>query len=106
MKLSDIRVGKENDSRRKLTDEDVDKIKEMYNKGVTIHDIAREFKGVCTRRTIQFKLFPERDKKLKQKRSEEKGHLKYYNKDKHREYMRKHRAKLKAIRKQNETDKT
>ena len=48
------------DRRRKLSDEDKDIIKQLYMVGTSIRQISRNFEHKCTRRNIQFILFPER----------------------------------------------
>ena len=87
------KVGKEHDRRRKLTDEDREEIQNMHKSGVSIRAIAREYEGKCSRRLIQFVLFPER--KLV---SNYPGHWKkYYDTDKQREYMQSHRKYKKEL---------
>jgi len=85
MNIDKIRLQKELDRRRKLTDKQKERIKMLYNeKGLPIRVIARKYAHLCSRRLIQFVLFPERDKKLKEMRKKTKGHLKYYDKEKSR----------------------
>ena len=67
-----IKLGKRYDRRIKLTDADRIDIQKMYILGVPIREISRKYEKKCSRRLIQFVLFPERDKKLKAIRSEEK----------------------------------
>jgi len=82
-----LRVPKDKDKRRKLSDDDKELIRLYYREGVAIREIAREYEGKCCRRTIQFVLFPERLSTVNYS-----GHWKkYYDKDKHREAMRRHR---------------
>lgn len=88
------RIPKDRDRRRKLTGDDIEAIRRMHKEGRTIRSIAREFEGVCTRRAIQFRLFPER---IAPTRANRKAKNHYYNRDKHREYMRKHRAYKKEL---------
>jgi hypothetical protein len=81
-------TNKMDDGRRKLSDEDKESIVAKYKSGASIHSIAREFyasHGVC-RRTVQFVLFPERDKKLKEQVKKEKRWNKYYSTEKRKEY--------------------
>lgn len=87
-----IKLPRTLDRRVKLTQEDKDDILLRYKRGEAIHAIARAFKGVCSKRMIQFVVFPERLEKLVKKHIAEKSHLKYYNKEKWRETMREHRA--------------
>jgi hypothetical protein len=97
-----IILPRELDRRVKLTEIDKEDIKHRHKAGEPIHAIARAYKGVCSRRMIQFVIFPERLKALQEKHIAEKSHLKYYNKDKWRETMKEHRhykqdLKLKGI---------
>jgi hypothetical protein len=92
-----IILPRELDRRVKLTEIDKKDIKARHKAGEPIHAIARAYKGVCSRRMIQFVIFPERLKALQEKYIEEKHHLKYYDKDKSRETMREHRAYKQAL---------
>lgn len=91
-------IPEEYDRRRKLTPEDKERIRTMYHfERMAIHAIAREFAGICSRRMIQFVLFPERMHKVNFS-----GHYKnYYDKDKHRGYMQTHRAHKRKLDKEN-----
>jgi len=88
-----IKLPKEKDRRRKLTDEDRETIKSLYKLGFGIREIARIFEKKCSRRLIQFILFPERLKRLAKQRD----WRDYYDRDKHREYMRNHRKYKKEV---------
>ena len=88
------RIGKELDGRKKLTDKERQHILELAKQGVAIREIARKYAGTCSRRLIQFIIYPERDKKLKVKAKENKVWLEYYDTDKQREYMRVHRQNI------------
>lgn len=80
------------DRRRKLTDEDRDRIRALYRARVPIRAIAREFAHV-SRRLIQFVLFPDRLDAVNLP-----GHWKkYYDKEKRRIAMRKHRARRRSL---------
>ena len=93
---SKVRVGKENDSRRKLTDEDKKRIKDLYfYSHFSIHRIARE--SPCSKRMVQFILFPEKEKKLKENVKKEKRWRRYYSTKNNRDYMRKHRENIKNL---------
>lgn len=48
------------DRRRALTEKDKGKIREMKKEGFAIREIARQYKAKCSRRLIQFILYPER----------------------------------------------
>lgn len=91
-KLDNYRIGKEKDRRIKLTNEDKEYILHLYNKEkMPIRAIARIYEKICSRRSIQFVIFPERLKEMQKKHIEEKHHLKYYNKEKWKHYMQGHR---------------
>ena len=96
MTIDEINLPKGFDRRVKLTDSDREKIKRLHKKGLGIREIARMFEKKCSRRLIQFVIYPERLKKLYQTQKEEKHWKIYYNKDKWRESMRNHR-KYKAL---------
>lgn len=76
-----LSIPKHLDKRRKLTDVDKDKIREMHKGGISIRGIARMFAEKCSRRSIQFILFPERYKTMM-------GHKKKRNWDYHPEAHR------------------
>ena len=99
--LDNYRVGKEHDGRRKLTDADRLLIKELYNTGKGIREIARTFEGICSRRMIQFVLFPDRLETVKKRAIEVKRWQPYNVKEVHTPAMRKHRAKKRELLKQN-----
>jgi len=82
-----IKLPKEKDRRRKLTDEEKEEIKELYRKGWSIRKIAKKFQDKCSRRLVQFILFPER-----YKHSRINWHWRnYYNKEKHAKIMKEYR---------------
>lgn len=92
------RVGTEKDGRKcGLTERDEEIIKIMHKAGMAVRAIAREYEDKCSRRTITFILYPERRKVVADQFKERRKDGRYYDKDKHRAYMQKHRAKLKAI---------
>ena len=103
MKIDDYLIGKKNDRRRKLTDCQRGDIKKLYFiDKLGIREISRLYENFCSRRLIQFILFPERDKKLKIKVKEEKRWLKYYDTKKHKEAMRSTRAYKRSLMKLND----
>ena len=57
-KAQTIPLSKHLDRRRRLTDKDRLSIPRLYRQGVSIHQIARDIG--CSKRTVQFVLFPER----------------------------------------------
>jgi len=77
------------DRRRKLDDNDRAKIRLLYQQGYAIREITRRF-GV-SRRLIQFIIFPERKVRDLELRAERGGSMAYYDRDKQREYIKKHR---------------
>jgi|SRR6185312_4926910 len=84
------------DKRVKLTDEDRDNIKKEYEAGaISINGLARKY-GV-SKRLIQFTLFPERKEIAKQQFAERQKDGRYYDKDKHSEYMKNHRNHKKEL---------
>jgi len=91
MKTDNFRITKKYDRRIKLTDKERGHIKILHKSGIAIREIARQYEDKCCRRTIQFILFPERNKKLKDIVKEEKRWLKYHTTASRREYMRGHR---------------
>lgn len=50
----------EDDRRRKLMPWEYDVIRRLYLDGVAIREIARRYEGRCSRRLIQFVIFPDR----------------------------------------------
>ena len=83
-----IRIaGTKNDRRVKLTEQDKADILELT--GMSIRGIARMY-GV-DKRLIQFILYPERKAKNLLDRKNRGGSMAYYDKDKQKEYIKKHR---------------
>lgn len=80
-------AGTKNDRRVKLTEQDRADILELT--GMSIRGIARMY-GV-DKRLIQFILYPERKAKNLLDRKNRGGSMAYYDKDKQKEYMKKHR---------------
>ncbi|MCY7911227.1 hypothetical protein MOB65_20435 [Bacillus inaquosorum] len=84
------------DKRVKLTDDDKEKIRKEYATGlVSQRGLAKKY-GV-SRRAIQFALDPEKLERAKKQFAERQKEGRYYNKDKHKEYMRKHREHKKEL---------
>lgn len=76
------------DKRRKLSNEDKSDIIRLYKQEKqSIREISRQFENKCSRRLIQFIIFPER---LKQARSN-RDWRKYYTTQTGTEAQRKHR---------------
>ena len=84
------------DKRVVLTDEQRESIKAEHESGtISIRGLERKY-GV-SRRLIQFILFPERQEKAKKQFAERQKDGRYYDKDKHRAYMKKHRDHKKEL---------
>lgn len=93
-----IRLQKKDDARYcKLDDDDKARIRALYKQGVPIRRIAADYSGVCSRGTIQFILFPERKVRVAADYKERRKDGRYYDKDKHRLYMRKYRRRKQKI---------
>ena len=92
-----VRIGKENDGRRKLQDEDREYIKQLHKQGESIHGIARIFQGICSKRTVQFVLYPERLERVKARAKEVKRWEPYNTKELRKGVMRKYRAKIRKL---------
>lgn len=94
-----IKLGKD-DRRRKLSNEDKEQIRYLYKEGKGIREIAREYEGKCSRRLIQFVIFPERLEALQKRHKEQKHWKKYYDKKKQTKAVRNWRVyKNKIIKK-------
>lgn len=85
------RIPRPLDRRIKLSDTDRTEIKRMYAAGVSIRAIAREYAGRCSRRMIQFVIFPDRYDAAADRAKEKKNWKVYYDKKTRNQYMRKHR---------------
>jgi hypothetical protein len=81
--IDKIKLNKSFDRRCKLTEQDKEDIKALYSQGAGIREIARQYEDVCSRRMIQFIVFPERQAHLQAIKTLKKSHLLYYNKEKH-----------------------
>ena len=92
------RIGKEHDGRRKLNEEQKEHIRSLYKKGMGIRAIARKYEGICSRRLIQFVIFPERREHAKKLLAERRKDGRYKpTKEEWRKTMKKHRAKLRLL---------
>jgi len=94
-RIDSLRVPKDKDRRRKLSDDQKEMIKELNANGHTKHALAKTF-GV-SRRTIQFICNPQALKDNLERRKERGGSVQYYDKDKHRESMRRHREYKRSL---------
>ena len=89
-KSENMRINnKKFDRRIKLTEQDRENIKSEHRQGNSIHSLAKKYN--VSRRTIQFTLFSERKEKARQDYKERRKDGRYYNRDKHKEYMKNHR---------------
>ena len=74
-----IKLPRALDRRVRLTKEDKEDIRARYKQGEIIRGIARAYKGICSRRLIQFIIFPERLKAVQDRNREQQHWKKYYN---------------------------
>lgn len=88
------KLQEKNDKRRKIPTSEHERIKALYKARQYSQRGLANLYGV-SRRLIIFILYPEREKAQKDRVKAEKRWLKYYDKDKQREYMRTHRQNLK-----------
>lgn len=84
------------DKRVKLSDSDKQNIVAEYKTGlISINGLARKYS--VSKRTIQFTLFPERKERAQEQFKERRKDGRYYNKENHREQMKKHRDYKKEL---------
>lgn len=89
-KSDKIRIEKtEHDRRVKLTPEQKDEIREQFALGVSQRKLAKLYR--VDRRLISFIVNPESHEENLKRREERGGTKFYYEKDKHNNYMKKHR---------------
>lgn len=89
-----LKVGKENDKRVKLTDEQKYEIVLKSAEGFSQRALAREYN--VSRRLIQFITDPKKYERHMEIRKDKS----YYDKEKHKEYMKKHRDYKKELNEQ------
>lgn len=93
-----MKIPLEYNANAKLTIEDREEIFKLYKTGKwSQRQLARKY-GV-SRRLIQFYVDPEKLLRQKELFKERQATGRYYDKDKHRIYMRKHRAYKKSLQK-------
>jgi hypothetical protein len=85
------------DGRVHLADWQRQDIIKRHRQGEGIRSIARIYKKICSRRLIQFVIFPERKQKLYAERTKNKVWLKYYDKEKHSQAVKNLRAKKRKL---------
>ena len=91
-----LKIPREHDKRIKLTQEQKELIKHLYETTDTSQrKLATQF-GV-SRRLIQFILYPEKHKANLQAREARGGSKQYYNKETHAKTMKAHRRHKKAL---------
>lgn len=98
MKLDSIPMGKENDGRRRITDDQRNEMHRLHHFGESINQIARLIG--CSKRSVQFILFPERAAINKANAIARKAWEPYNTKEYRLEAMRKYRAKKRELFKQ------
>jgi hypothetical protein len=87
-KSEKIKLPRELDRRVKITEEDKEDMKRLHSENIPIREIARRYEAKCSRRLIQFVLFPERSHA-----SNYPGHWKkYYDKERNTKAIRENRA--------------
>lgn len=92
-----VRVGKENDARIKLTDDQREAIKQLHKDGLAIREIARQYEAYCSRSTIQDTIFPERKVKKAKRLKDNQIWKNYSDKETRNKAQGKHRAKIKEL---------
>lgn len=95
-KCTKAKIPRKFDKRVKLTEDDKHNIREMYRQGETVRGVARIFEGKCSRRMVQFVLFPERAEVAKQnfKRWRKENPPKTEDINRYMRVHRKHKVKL------------
>jgi hypothetical protein len=84
------------DKRYKLTELDKENIVAEYKSGlISITSLGKKYN--VSKRTIQFVLFPERKEKVAEQFKERRKDGRYYDKEKHNNYMRTHRNHKKNL---------
>ncbi len=84
------------DKRVKLTDEAKERIREEYATGnISMRGLAKKYN--VSRRLIDFIINPERQERARQQFLERQREGRYYDKEKHNEYMRRHRDHKKEL---------
>lgn len=84
------------DKRVKLTDEDRENIRKEYAEGgISQRGLAKKYN--VSRRLIQFTLDPEKQKVAKKQFAARQKDGRYYDKDKHKEYMKNYRKHKKEL---------
>lgn len=77
-----IKLGTFDRRKSGLTDEDREDIKKLHQENTPVREIARRYKNQCSRRLIQFIIYPERLKQLQDRNKENEHWKKYHNRKK------------------------
>lgn len=96
-------AGTSHDRRRRLTDKQKDEINALKG-SISVSRCAKLYE--VSKRTIQFLWYPERLERNKQLRQERGGFRQYYDKIKHREYIKEHRRYKHELYKKQELNET
>jgi len=91
------RIPRELDRRVKLDDSDRREIVSLHKSGMAIREIARRFEKMCSRRLIQYTIYPERLELVREQFRERRKDGRYYNKDKQRVAVKNHRRYKQSI---------
>lgn len=86
--LDKKRLPKALDRRVKLTEDDKERIISLHKKNTPIREIARQFENICSRRSIQFVIFPERLATVREQFKERRKDGRYYNREKNTKAIR------------------
>lgn len=93
--LDNINIGKAHDARRRITDEQKIDMQKQYDLGTSINQIARNIG--CSKRSVQFVLFPERALLVKQQAKDSKRWEPYNTKEVRLDVMRRFRARKRKL---------
>lgn len=93
--LDNIKIGKTHDARRRITDDQKTDMQKQYDLGTSINQIARNIG--CSKRSVQFQLFPERALLVKQQAKEAKRWEPYNTKEVRLDVMRRFRARKRKL---------
>lgn len=91
------RITHAHDKRIKLTDDDKARILALYAQGVAVREIARQFEGVCSRRAVQFIIFPERLAIVHAQYKDRRKDGRYYAKEKNTKAQQDYRKHLREV---------
>lgn len=91
-----LKISPKHDKRIKLTNEDKENIRKDYATGLYSQRKLAEKYNV-SRRLIVYILYPDRYEKAKELHKQRRKDGRYYNKERHREYMNRHRQHKKEL---------